>query len=59
MRDLVFGALHLVAVLLHLTSAVLLLLARREARASTPNTGRPVLRVLSGGRSTQQEVSRG
>lgn len=57
MRDALFIALHLAAALLHVTSAVLLLLVRRES--STSNPGRLVLRVLPGGLSTQQEVSRG
>ncbi|NNC07253.1 hypothetical protein HJC10_30935 [Corallococcus exiguus] len=58
MRDGLFGALHLAAVVMHLASAVLLLLARRDARASTPNAARPVLRVLPGGLSTQREEAK-
>ncbi|RKH02972.1 hypothetical protein [Corallococcus carmarthensis] len=59
MRELLVESLHLAAVALHLVSAVLLLLARRGSRAATSTTGRPALRVLPGGLSTQREVARG
>ncbi|MBN8472359.1 hypothetical protein JYJ95_38140 [Corallococcus exiguus] len=59
MRELLIESLHLAAVVLHLVSAALLLLARREARTTTTTSGRPVLRVLPGGLSTQGDVHHG
>ncbi|NOK38527.1 hypothetical protein HMI49_35560 [Corallococcus exercitus] len=59
MRELLIESLHLAAVVLHLVAAVMFLLACRESRAAPPNTGRPALRVLPGGLSTQREVARG
>ncbi|NNB86744.1 hypothetical protein D7Y27_15320 [Corallococcus sp. AB004] len=60
MRDGLFVALHLVAGLANLVSAASLLLGLRSLRRRMrpPNTGRPVLRVLPGGLSTQREEAK-